>query len=95
MKPSVYDGLLVCQKRCTECLFSNAKVVPDERAAEVIQDCLDAGVQFECHKYGISCRGFYDVHGKDVFNIRLAEAMKGVIFVPLEDLESRYELRRD
>lgn len=57
--------LLVCAKRCTECLFSSAKIVDDARRDEVLASCSKTGKYFLCHKAtlvgkAIVCRGFFD-----------------------------------
>jgi len=78
---SFRDGFLVTAKRCSECLFSSAKVVPQSRADEIIKECLRTDTHFICHKLDICCRGFFDKHAADVWHIRLARLLDGVIFV--------------
>jgi len=61
-----FDGtnLLVCEKRCAQCLFSSAKIVNDERQAALLTNCRVTGRYFICHRsYGgkpVICRGFFD-----------------------------------
>lgn len=55
----------VMQKRCAECLFSNARIVSQERMNELLATCKRTGRYFSCHKSTIigedyCCRGFYD-----------------------------------
>ncbi len=57
--------LLVCEKRCDQCLFSKAKIVDDQRRAQLLADCKKSGRYFLCHKSTIKkravvCRGFFD-----------------------------------
>lgn len=56
---------LVQKQRCDECLFSEAKLVSDERRDEILSECQRLNAHFICHKASIQdqdvcCRGFYD-----------------------------------
>ena len=85
--------LRVQKKQCDQCLFSNRKIVDDERKAEVITKCLKTNTHFICHKeqlngkkiegLGLCCRGFYDKfpHTKA---IGMAKALKIVEFVEVK-----------
>lgn len=61
-----WDGthLLVCEKRCNQCLFSKAKVVGDTRKEDILAGTRKSGKYFICHKSAsgqpVVCRGFYD-----------------------------------
>jgi len=61
-----FDGknLLVCAKRCDQCLFSSAKIVGDGRKEDLLSDMRKTGKYFICHKSPratpIICRGFFD-----------------------------------
>lgn len=46
-------GLRVCAKVCNECLFSNRKVVCDDRRDEILEGCAEEEKTFECHKHSI------------------------------------------
>ena len=73
--------MLICAKRCNECLFSNNKIVSDERKAEIIEDCLTNDTFFVCHKTdNTCCRGFWDNHNRDTLILRLAVGE----FIPME-----------
>jgi hypothetical protein len=53
----------VCAKRCAECLFSDARIVTPEAAAEIVAEVARTGAHFICHKAGgadVMCRGHYD-----------------------------------
>lgn len=58
------ENLLVTNKRCNQCLFSNAKVVDEQRKAEILEGCKRSGKYFICHKSPsetpIVCCGFYE-----------------------------------
>ncbi len=61
----VRKKLLVCAKRCDQCLYSTAKIVSDPRRLQVLNDCKRTGKYFLCHKSTIQgravvCRGFFD-----------------------------------
>jgi hypothetical protein len=86
-------ALLVCDGRCDECLFGPDNIVRSkERIREIIDDCLTHDRWFECHKgtiagVNVCCRGFYDIHGADVWPLRLAQMVDKVIFVPVPEKE--------
>ncbi len=51
----------------------------------MVQECLDEDTTIPCHETIIEgpkaiCRGFYDLHRKDVTPLRLAEAFNVVVF---------------
>jgi hypothetical protein len=77
----------VAAKRCDECLFSSARIVPDERAEQIVADCLADGTHFICHKAtmadggNVCCRGFFDKHGDESLVIRLARELHAVVEV--------------
>lgn len=64
--------LKVSRKRCNQCLFSNQKIVDEQRKADVLTECAATDSHFICHKYTVAkllgklkddnvvCRGFYD-----------------------------------
>lgn len=57
--------LLVCEKRCDQCLFSSGKIVSDRRRMSVLRECEKKGTYFICHKATIAgraviCRGFFE-----------------------------------
>jgi hypothetical protein len=64
MKP----GLLICSRPCDQCLTTKNRIVSGERAAEIIRQCRDVDVHFQCHKGSIAginlhCRGVHDAIG--------------------------------
>lgn len=82
------DYLQVMEKRCSQCLFSNARIVSEERMQNILEQCARTGKPFECHKATIAkqhvtCRGFYDAKASLV--VRLAILFDRVRFVRLED----------
>lgn len=96
MKKRVQDQALTLQKkRCDQCLFSQAKVVSDERRDQIIEDCLKRDHFFVCHKGSIKglnivCRGFWDKHKTDVWPLRLAVLVGGLPEV--EEKGDRHDL---
>ena len=84
----------VCEKRCDECLFSNAKIVSDERKADVLDQCVRTDTHFVCHKHtirellregvgdgNVCCRGFYDHDPAATSAMRIAGRLGIVVFV--------------
>jgi hypothetical protein len=83
------SGLAVLDKRCNQCLFSSARIVPEARARNLIEKCVRDGTYFVCHKASnhnleAVCRGFYDVH--DTRILQIAKRLNVVRFVSEEDL---------
>lgn len=75
-------------KRCDECLFSDNKVVDDERKAAVLQECEREDTYFICHKHndeGVCCRGFWDEKPMSTLVMRLAVLWNRVRWVGKED----------
>lgn len=58
----------IFEKRCAECLFSDARIVSEGRKNEIERECLNGGKYFICHKsslYGdgeTMCKGWFDKH---------------------------------
>lgn len=78
--------LKVFKTRCDQCLFSKNRIVSNQRAAEIIKDCLKKQTYFICHKATIEgesvmCRGFYDEMGYHSQQLRIAERLNAVEFV--------------
>lgn len=85
----------VCAKRCDQCLFSSAKVVGDERKADILRRCAEQDSHFICHKFSIAegtdsqvcCRGFYDADPAATNLMRIAGRLGAVEFVDLPELD--------
>jgi hypothetical protein len=78
----------VTEKRCNECLFSQNKIVSDERRRQVLAECEQNDSHFICHKSSMNgsdvcCRGFYDAKSTNM--IRIAQRLDAVEFVPIPD----------
>ncbi len=46
-------------------VLSARRIVPKERARQIIRDCLDTSTHFVCHKADgevVHCRGVHDLH---------------------------------
>lgn len=75
--------LLVCEKRCDQCLYSTAKVVSDKRREALLRACRRSGRYFLCHKATLAgkavvCRGFFDTERNQA--CRVAERLGLVEF---------------
>lgn len=79
---------LVCEKMCPECLFTPARIVDEERKAQIIEGCQREGTYFVCHKGSLTgndqlcCRGWYDAN-QTASIVVLAKALGVVKFVPV------------
>lgn len=83
----------VFEKRCNQCLFSDAKIVPDARKAEIIETCVKTDTHFICHKASLAgrdvcCRGFYDAHPGIGQGRRIGDVMGLTRFVVLPSDDS-------
>jgi hypothetical protein len=68
--------LYVAAQRCSQCLFTKDRVVPNARAGQIVNECMESDQHFVCHKgslggVNLHCRGFYDFHKSAA--VRLAE----------------------
>jgi hypothetical protein len=84
----------VMAKRCDQCLYSDAKIVPDESKAAIIEGCLDKGHHFTCHKatlqgWDVACRGFHEAHPGNSAASRMAAALGIVVPVTEAQLVAR------
>jgi hypothetical protein len=83
----------VIAKPCAECLFSNHRLVDEERADAIIRQCRRDNVHFICHRAtlagdkNVCCYAYYHQIGKDVLEIRLAHILDNVIFVAEADFD--------
>ena len=60
------DVFQVVSDRCSECLFTNNKIVSDPRKAAIINQALANNSYFTCHLstlvgVDLCCRGFFDL----------------------------------
>lgn len=92
------NKLLVCEKRCDECLFSKNNVVASqERVDEIVTSCDSGNSYFVCHKGSIHavgkpeenvcCKGYFDRRSSML--VRLAIASDSVEFVPIPKPEKQ------
>lgn len=80
--------LKVYNKCCQNCLLSEDRIVSDERATNVIKDCIQRQTHFICHKAGnsdICCSAFYHKYGNGSQMIRIAKRLNAVDFVEHEN----------
>lgn len=81
----------VYEKRCDQCLFSDNKVVEEQRKSELIAYCNDmkTPTHFICHKStihdngNVCCRGFWDKFKDSNPKLIIMEKIGRVEFVPL------------
>lgn len=64
IRDALSSALQVCSRPCDECLFSKNKLVSDQRAGEILEQCEEERTHFICHKgtlagKNIVCNGFY------------------------------------
>ena len=81
-----FDGknFHVANKRCNECLFSDAKIVDNKRRDSILKECRRKDTYFLCHKgtmagKSIVCRGFFETRSNAA--CRMAEVIGVVKFV--------------
>lgn len=83
----------VAKKRCDQCLFSSAKIVDEDRKADILETCAREDKHFICHKFTIAegsdsqvcCRGFYGQDPAATNLMRIAGRLGAVEFVELPD----------
>lgn len=85
----------VAKKRCDQCLFSNAKIVSDERRDEILEGCRELANEkhFVCHKFSmvdeeVCCRAFYDDNPMATQLMQVAARLGFVEFVDEEAKET-------
>lgn len=82
----------VCEKPCDQCLFSDKKIVSDERKEEIITELEANEGWFECHKGTINedrhmCYGWY-IRYKDIIGIlKIANRMGMLKLSPVPKVE--------
>lgn len=69
--------LLLASKRCNECLTTRNRIVPGERAAEIVRECRATGKHFNCHKGShagkiVHCRGVHEIAGSRAYDFAKA-----------------------
>lgn len=77
----------VRSSECDQCLLTAGRIVPGERARQLIRDTrAEEGASFICHKSQVSaeppsiCRGWFDRFGDEDPYLRLASGMGVVDF---------------
>lgn len=68
-------SFLLLQKRmCKNCLFTDKKLVSDERKEQLIEEALKEDSKFICHlSKSACCRGFFEKYQNDSLLLRLAK----------------------
>jgi hypothetical protein len=91
--------LRVLSKRCDECLYSENKIVSDERRNDILARCELTEQHFVCHKASDArldamCRGHWDATKDATLRNRLAQQLGVVVFVTAAELVERKAKRR-
>lgn len=84
----------VCAQKCDECLFSENKIVDNDRRRDIIQSCLENNTYFIYHKgtlagRDVCCRGFFDAYSGDITLIRAARMFNQVKEVDVTTLQEK------
>jgi hypothetical protein len=95
--PKIESPRLVADRKCTECLFSLQRLVPPERAAELIKKTITKKKFFVCHKGSLAgrdlvCHGSFQQYVSPDWQ-QLLLLMEKIRFVNpdrLEDLMSKF-----
>jgi len=69
--------LLLAANKCGQCLTTPNRIVPSQRASEIIRDCMRNDVHFQCHKgsaagLNVYCRGVHEVRPSQAYRFALA-----------------------
>lgn len=68
--------LTLAARKCSQCLTTKARIVPGERAAEIIKRCRATNNHFICHKAPegeiVHCRGVHNLHESQAFRVAKA-----------------------
>jgi hypothetical protein len=77
--------LKVMKTPCNQCLFTNNKIVSDERRMQILQEITINQQFFTCHKATMTgtdhcCKNFYDKLGYTSQTIRTAQRLNMVEF---------------
>lgn len=68
--------LTLASKPCGQCLTTRNRIVPGNRAAQIIRDCKANNIHFICHKSdpneNVHCRGVHDLHQSLAFRVAKA-----------------------
>lgn len=74
----------MCETKCSTCIFrpGNLMHLEEGRVENMVAECIETQGTIPCHKTldgdNAVCRGFFDVHKKDVPLLQIAERM-GII----------------
>lgn len=79
--------LKVCEKKCSECLFSENKIVSDLRRNEIVRKLKRKDTYFHCHKGSLRsetwvCRGSFEMMPQMV---RIAGRLGALQFIDPEN----------
>jgi len=79
--------LLLAARCCGQCLTTRNRIVPGERAAQLVAGCRRDDVHFQCHKgtiagLNIHCRGVHEVMGGD-----RAYRMAVALGIPIREID--------
>jgi hypothetical protein len=88
---------LIAEQKCSQCLFSTARIVESDRAAQIMKKVAKQGNFFACHKGTINgltvvCHGSWLAHIPG-HERRLAQAFGAVKFINADNLGEKKEVR--
>lgn len=77
----------VFDKPCDQCLFSDNKIVSQERAKDVVASCIKKQTHFVCHKASMvgettCCYAFYKKHMDDIQKLQIFTRLNMINFIP-------------
>lgn len=71
-----------CMKsQCDQCLFSNNKIVSEERSQELLMECFNKDTHFNCHKTNFICAGFIKTNFNQSQLLQIAERLNILEFI--------------
>lgn len=82
--------LMVAREKCSQCLYTENRIVPNARTKEIFRDCARKDTHFLCHKGTIAgkdvvCAGCYESRNPGQL-VRIMERLNGIEFVDAENL---------
>lgn len=73
----------VFETPCQNCLLTKGRIVPPERAKEIVEGCKKDQSYFICHNSeDICCRKFFDGFKNDIQVLQICERYNIVQFIP-------------
>ena len=82
--------LMVARERCSQCLYTENRIVSNARAKQLIRDCAKNDTHFLCHKgtaegKEVVCAGCYESRNPGQL-VRIMERLDAIDFVDADAL---------